>query len=877
MPRAPQAGKGDSGSTVLFAAIGNLTFRSNFESLRFDTRVGVGDISKMKRMLLILILLLTLPGWAQVEEIPGGLTEVYQLPGGPKVVLQANPQLPAVTVVMLVRAGSNYDEVGKEGQAHLLEHLMYRAAPGWESGALHLRYEMVGANSGAQTTSEHLVFWETVPAAHLKESLQIQAARLKGLVVDDATMKAERVWLESERKNRLTFEAGWDARLLTSLYPGYRDPWGSPFALSGVSSDSLQQRFRQTVSPARATVALVGGFDTQEVRTTLAGLFPPGTNTATAEPAEFLQVKGDQKKQRGVKGSRAVLPLPQDWDPVWGVLLEAFLSDELGEVKVEQRRLPDALMIQVDRSLVEVESQLQKAAEGLDFKVAEKLRRQALANYYRRLEEPHQRGVTLATEASLGTLSRFAKVPERLAELKPIEIREGITPLVKWESYALVVGDQGQPQAPAQPETGPRPVLAQLAPRVKRRPAKAPPAFSRHELENGLVMLVQRVEDLPTVHLSGYLKGGALLDPRDRPGLTFASALTLAEGIRPQLQELGAELRFHPGRQAVAIEGWVPSAHLKEFMELLGDALRNPDPPEAAFEAANRKVVEAAGEGAAPDARLAQELLSHCYPYDHPYAVPLYGRPMSEQPFAKAEMQNQVKRMSRPDRLVLVLSGDVTDAAALGSIKPILSSWYVTSAPPLTTIPAVPPPQAGKTELPYQGGAKVAVGHPGPARRDPDYYAFNLLNQILGGSPSFSRLAVRLVHTDHIAYRVQTRLISTTGPAPWGIFVDLPPEGLEKVVPAIQEEIKKLQASPPTSEEIERAVSALIGRLQVGQAGGRGRAALLSNLEFHRLSDSYLAEFSGIYDRLEPSHLLRAAKTRLKPDGLVQVIMGPVK
>lgn len=832
-------------------------------------------MTRARALKLILILLLSLPTQAQLEELPGGMTEVYQLPGGPRVVLQPNPDLPAVTVVMVVRAGSNYDEVGKEGQAHLLEHLIYRAAPGWDGGALPLRYELVGANSGAQTTSEHLAFWETVPAAHLKESLEIQAARLKGLVVDDATLKAERIWLESERKTRLTFERGWDARLLTSLYPGYRDPWGSPLELNAVSSDSLKQRFLNTVSPSRATLAVVGGFDSREARTALAGLFPPGENRAQAEPPEFLQVSGDQKKQQGIRGTRAALPLPKDWDPVWEVLLEAFLSNQLGPVTTELRRHPDALLLQAGDSLVDREEQLAKAAEELDFRVAEKLRKQALANFYRRLEDPHLRGLAYATEVSLGTLSRYAKVPERLVELKPIEIREGIQPLVQWKSYALVVGSSGSPEPAAKPETGPRPLLAQAAPRVKRRAAKAPPAFSRHELENGLIMLVQPVQDLPTVHISGYLKGGALLDPRDRPGLTFAASHTLASEVRPQIEALGGEIRFRPGRQAVAIEGWTPSASLTPYMELLGTALRTPKAPEAAFEAANKAVVEAAGAGAAPESMLAQELLSRCFPYDHPYAVPLYGRPMSERPFAKAEMQSQVSRMSRPDRLVLVLSGDVTDATALKSIRPILSSWYVSSAPPLTTIPAVPPPQADKVEVPYQGGAKVAVGHPGPARRDPDYHAFNLLNQILGGSPSFSRLAVRLVHTDRVAFRVQTRLLSTTGPAPWGIFVDLPPEGLEKVVPAIQEEINKLQSSPPSNEEIERAVGALTGRLQVGQAAGPGRASLLANLEFHRLSDSYLAEFSGIYDRLKAEDLLRVAKKRLRPDGLIQVLMGP--
>ena len=68
-------------------------------------------------------------------------------------------------------------------------------------------------------------------------------------------------------------------------------------------------------------------------------------------------------------------------------------------------------------------------------------------------------------------------------------------------------------------------------------------------------------------------------------------------------------------------------------------------------------------------------------------------------------------------------------------VRARLDSWKVEPAPPLLPVPAAPMPAGARAELTGPGPlATVLVGHPGPGRNESDYYAFNLLNQVLGQS-----------------------------------------------------------------------------------------------------------------------------------------------
>src|SRR5690606_29080297 len=108
--------------------------------------------------------------------------------------------------------------------------------------------------------------------------------------------------------------------------------------------------------------------------------------------------------------------------------------------------------------------------------------------------------------------------------------------------------------------------------------------------------------------------------------------------------------------------------------------------------------------------------------------------------------------------------------------------------------------------------------------------AFNLLNQILGGNPATSRLALRIRDEEKLGPSASARLVPLSGPVPWAVVLQVQPDQVERALEVVREEMERLRREPPTEEEVKRAVAALEGRLQVSLAEPAARAELLSTL-----------------------------------------------
>lgn len=869
----------------------------------------------MRRVLLLMIGLAALSCAALADdllELPGGLVERIQQPGAPTVLLQALPDLPSVSVALVVPAGSRHDGEGRSGEAHLLEHLLFRATRTYPNGQLLVNLEQIGARAGARTSPDYILFWETLPAQYLDFSLKTQADRLHELYADENDLAREKSLALWEMAADESQESRLLRRLTEGLWPTLGPAPGRPNELRDITLAQLQSRYAATIAPENAVLVVVGGFSPRLVRRKLRTLFPaPVEATAPLKtpPRPAPKRTGLQVDELGPPTLEMLFPLP-DTAPT---LAELYLLDAAltggsgGQLAHSGRTLTSQFSPELTFYRLRLNPNARETVAQVEEHVASEVNRltgtellpdqlqtardRALASFYRELESPGRRASLLAVRQAEGRLDQMVHMPEELKKVTGKQLLETARAVLKFPEAAIgrLTGSAPSstpapaPDDEARTELGPGPVAQAGEWKVDEQPAPPPPAFTRHELENGMTVLVQTVSDLPTVTVRGYLKGGTLLDPLDRPGLTYLAGSLLGEGTseRPgesfawDLQDLGAELTFEPDQEVIAIKGWTMSSNFPAFMAMLTDALRRAAPDEEAIARVRlRALAEHNRELANPVSRAAIELRSRLFPAGHPFGQSLTGNPTVVSTASRAEVLAHMRRITRPDRLVLVFSGDVSNETVLRLLRPDLTAWYVQQTAPLITVPPVPTPQAQAVELKTErANSLMVMGQLGPSRRDSDFYAFNLLNQILGGNPITSRLALRLRDRDQLAAQITSRLVSSSGPAPWAVTLRLKPGQEQAADQAVRQEIDKLRRQAPSASEIEQAVRALEGKLQVSQGTAAGRAELLANLEFHRLADSYTEGFSGIYRRLGPKELLETAKKRLDPEQLVTVTL----
>jgi len=135
---------------------------------------------------------------AQTTQVPPIAFKERTLANGLKVYSSLDKTTPNVTVQMFYDVGSKDDPNGRSGFAHLFEHLMFKATRNLPPESIDRMTEDVGGFNNASTWDDFTNYYEVVPAEYLQRLLWVEADRLGGLVVDDASFKSERDVVKEE-------------------------------------------------------------------------------------------------------------------------------------------------------------------------------------------------------------------------------------------------------------------------------------------------------------------------------------------------------------------------------------------------------------------------------------------------------------------------------------------------------------------------------------------------------------------------------------------------------------------------------------------------------------------------------------------------------
>jgi zinc protease len=124
------------------------------------------------------------------------------LDNGLRVVLQEDPRNPIVAVQILYRVGSRNELPGATGLAHFLEHLMFKGTPSRGRGVISRLIERSGGRENAFTTKDMTGYYANIASDRLDLILEIEADRMRNLLLDPAEIDSERKVVMEERRTR---------------------------------------------------------------------------------------------------------------------------------------------------------------------------------------------------------------------------------------------------------------------------------------------------------------------------------------------------------------------------------------------------------------------------------------------------------------------------------------------------------------------------------------------------------------------------------------------------------------------------------------------------------------------------------------------------
>jgi zinc protease len=191
------------------------------------------------------------------------------LPSGMRIVVEEDRSQPLVAVVAIVDVGSAQDPVGKEGLAHLVEHLTFRAKPDGKLQRSNL-LSFAGAGSWNAFTSHDLTRYVAIgPTEALPELLRIDGNLLLSPLagVDARAFEVERGVVKNElfERDEHGRSTAVETHLFGALYPQghpyHRPVAGTEGSISALTLADAEAFVKQYYVPRNITLYVSGDVD----------------------------------------------------------------------------------------------------------------------------------------------------------------------------------------------------------------------------------------------------------------------------------------------------------------------------------------------------------------------------------------------------------------------------------------------------------------------------------------------------------------------------------------------------------------------------------------------------------------------------------------
>ncbi len=197
--------------------------------------------------------------------------ETFTLKNGLQVVVITNRRVPVVTQMVWYKVGAADEVRFKSGEAHFLEHLMFKATDKLKAGDFSKIVAKNGGQDNAFTSWDYTAFYQTVSADRLGLVMGMEADRMQNLHLTDATVTPERSVIIEERHQRTDREPADRLEEQAQATMFVHHPYGTPVIgwlheMEGLTRQDEEKFYKTWYAPNNAVLVIAGDADAAQVR-----------------------------------------------------------------------------------------------------------------------------------------------------------------------------------------------------------------------------------------------------------------------------------------------------------------------------------------------------------------------------------------------------------------------------------------------------------------------------------------------------------------------------------------------------------------------------------------------------------------------------------
>ncbi len=223
------------------------------------------------------------------------------LENGLKILLLEEHKAPVVTVHLWYRVGSRNEQSGTTGLSHFLEHMMFKGTAKVGPGQYSRTVQKNGGRDNAFTSDDYTGYFETFASDRVELALELEADRMRGLLLDPREVESEKKVIMEERRLRTDDDPVSALREVTEatafLVHPYRQPvigWMSD--LERLTREDLVRHYNTYYVPNNAVLIVVGDFKSDELLPKIRKYF--GGIPRGPEPPKVRAVEPEQGGER---------------------------------------------------------------------------------------------------------------------------------------------------------------------------------------------------------------------------------------------------------------------------------------------------------------------------------------------------------------------------------------------------------------------------------------------------------------------------------------------------------------------------------------------------------------------------------------------------
>lgn len=421
-------------------------------------------------------------------------------------------------------------------------------------------------------------------------------------------------------------------------------------------------------------------------------------------------------------------------------------------------------------------------------------------------------------------------------------------------------------------------------PQLAPAPAFRIPSARTARLPNGLELIVVEQRDVPVVDVTLVVRAGSVRDPRDLPGLATFTAGMLDEGagsrtaleIAEEVAFLGAQFSTSATYEYAQVALHVPRRQLPAALDLMADVVLRPTFPDS--EVARQRDLRRTALLQLRDQPTQQSPIvfnAIVFGADHPYGWPLQGTEAAAAALTRERVEQFYRTYYRPGNARLLVVGDITLEEARSLFGERFSTWEPSHVPPPPTA-AAPRHGARTIYLVDKPGAAQSVfrmGNVGVQRNNPDYYAIQVMNTILGGSFT-SRLNQNLRETHGYTYGASSGFAMRRLAGPFQATASVVTAKTDSALVEFMRELRRIREESVPADELNKAKQYLTLGFPSEFETTAGTAQQFLDLVVNDLPLDWYATYLERINRVSAADVQRVARRLIDVDHLVITIVG---